>query len=235
MAVRRRSDTFRVRVRGPLACFTRPEFHVERVSYEVITPSAARGVLSAIHWKPAFDWVVTGIWVLAPVKFIGFKRNEIAARVSTHSVAQWAQGKVATPYFTDHRDSRHQCHTLALRDVDYVIEAHFETTPIGHAGHTVPKHTKTFTHRLEMGRTFHQPYLGCREFAADVEPAPAVFESRLPAEWRNRDLGLMLYDMEFGAAIRPWFYRPRIDGAGRIEVKPPASSPFVAVHLEDSR
>lgn len=233
MAGRRRSDTFRVRVRGPLACFTRPEFHVERVSYEVITPSAARGVLSALHWKPAFDWVVTGIWVLAPVRFIGFKRNEIARRVPTASAARWSQGEPAPAYFTD--ADRQQCHTLALRDVDYVIEAHFETTPIGHGGHTVSKHTATFTRRLELGQTFHQPYLGCREFAADVEPAPTVFESRLPAEWRDRDLGLMLYDMEFGTTIRPWFYRPRIDGVGHISVKPPAGSPFAAVYLENGR
>lgn len=218
MAARRRSDTFRVRVRGPLACFTRPEFHVERVSYEVITPSAARGILQAIHWKPAFEWVVTGIWVLAPVKFIGFKRNEVARRVPTSSAVRWAQGEPAPAYFAD--ADRQQCHTLALRDVDYVIEAHFETTPIGHAGHTVPKHTSTFTRRLELGRTFYQPYLGCREFAADVEPAPAVIESRLPPEWRNRDLGFMLHDLEYGRRIVPRFFRAVIDADGRIPVPP---------------
>src|SRR5947209_11549439 len=111
MTPRRCTETFRVRVRGALACFTRPEFHVERVSYEVMTPSAARGVLEAVHWKPAIRWVVTAIHVLAPVKFISFERNEVAGRASRQ------RGPVLV------EDDRQQRNTVALRDVDFVIEA----------------------------------------------------------------------------------------------------------------
>src|SRR4051794_17310365 len=123
MSGRRCAETFKVRVRGELACFTRPEFHVERVSYEVMTPSAARGVLEAIHWKPAIRWVVTAIHVLAPVKFVAFKRNEVSKRVSTDTVKTAMRGSPLPTYFAD--DDRQQRNTLALRDVDYGIEVHF--------------------------------------------------------------------------------------------------------------
>ncbi len=218
MTPRRSDETFRVRVRGSLACFTRPEFHVERVSYEVITPSAARGVLEAIHWKPAIRWVVTGLTVLAPVRFTSFKRNEVSKRVPTASAERWLRGEPAPGYFTD--DDRQQRNTVALRDVDYVVEAHFVTTQKWGADDTLPKHAGMFARRLEKGQTFHQPYLGCREFAADVLPADAGLASRLPPEWRDRDLGLMLHDLEFGRRIVPRFYRARLDAAGRIAVPP---------------
>src|ERR1700722_12310910 len=105
-------ETFRARVRGALACFTRPEFKVERVSYEAMTPSAARGVLEAIHWKPGIRWVITAIHVLAPVNFIGFKRNEVAGRISTQMAARGMQGESLPQYFTD--EDRQQRNTLAL-------------------------------------------------------------------------------------------------------------------------
>lgn len=221
MTPRRCEETFRVRVRGPLACFTRPEFHVERVSYEVMTPSAARGVLEAVHWKPAVRWVVTAIHVLAPVRFVAFKRNEVSKRVSTDAARSAMRGGALPAYFAD--DDRQQRNTLALRDVDYVIEAHFVTTPRWGPQDTVPKHVETFARRLRSGQTFHQPYLGCREFAAEVEPADAVPESRLEPGWRPRELGLMLHDLEFDrpdGRIVPRFFRAAIDVAGRIEVPP---------------
>lgn len=218
MGPRRCEETFRVRVRGPLACFTRPEFHVERVSYEVMTPSAARGVLEAVHWKPAIRWVVTGIRVLAPVAFTSFRRNEVSKRVPAESARRWARGEPAPAYFAD--DDRQQRNTLALRDVDYVVEAHFVTTPRWGPDDTLPKHVETFSRRLERGQTFHQPYLGCREFAADVLPAEDGLTTRLPADWLGRDLGLMLHDLEFGPRIVPRFYRAVIDPAGRIAVPP---------------
>ncbi len=217
MAPRRCAETFRVRARGPLACFTRPEFHVERVSYEVITPSAARGVLEAVHWKPAIRWVVTGLTVLNPVAFTSFKRNEVSKRVPTASAERWARGEPVPGYFAD--DDRQQRNTLALRDVDYVIEAHFELTGKAGPDDNVGKHVDVFTRRLADGQTFHQPYLGCREFAADVEPAPAELASKLPAGWKDRDLGLMLHDLEFGKRIVPRFYRARLVN-GRIAVPP---------------
>jgi CRISPR-associated protein Cas5d len=208
-------ETFKVRVRGPLACFTRPEFKVERVSYEVMTPSAARGVLEAIHWKPAIRWVVTAIHVLAPVRFISFKRNEVANRASSQRGKRVMSGD---PYFVE--EDRQQRNTVALRDVDYVIEAHFVMTPKWGPEDAIPKHVEMVTRRLEKGQTFHQPYLGCREFAAVVEPVGEFPDCKLPPEWRNRHLGLMLHDLEFGPRILPRFFAAKIDEAGKIEVPP---------------
>src|ERR1700733_9129062 len=106
-------ETFRVRMRGELACFTRPEFKVERVSYEVMTPSAARGVLEAVHWKPAIRWVITGIRVLAPIQFFSFRRNEVNSRVSVRNVLQAMKGEPLADYFAD--EDRAQRNTVALR------------------------------------------------------------------------------------------------------------------------
>jgi CRISPR-associated protein Cas5d len=211
----RSRETFRVRVRGPLACFTRPEFKVERVSYEVMTPSAARGVLEAIHWKPAIRWVVTAIHVLAPVRFISFKRNEVASRASCQRGRRALAGE---PFLVE--EDRQQRNTVALRDVDYVVEAHFKTTPRWGPEDTLAKHAEMVTRRLAKGQTFSQPYLGCREFAAEVEPVEELPECKLPPEWRDRDLGLMLHDLEFGPRIVPRFFTARIDAAGRMAVPP---------------
>lgn len=203
-----RSPTFRVRVRGPLACFTRPEFKVERVSYEIITPSAARGILEAIHWKPAIHWVVTRIHVLAPIKFTSFRRNEVNSRVSVRNVLQAMRGGQFPSYFAD--EDRAQRNTMALRDVDYVIEAHFVRGEVWHDTESVAKHAAMFSRRLEKGQTFHQPYLGCREFVASVEPADDELECRLPEEQKHKDLGWMLHDLDFGPPIRPRFFRARV-------------------------
>lgn len=218
MTPRRCEESFKVRVRGELACFTRPEFHVERVSYEVMTPSAARGVLEAIHWKPAIRWVVTAIHVLAPVKFISFKRNEVSKRVSANAARSGMRGEPVPPYFAD--DDRQQRNTLALRDVDYVVEAHFVTTPKWGPDDTIPKHVETFARRLKGGQTFHQPYLGCREFAAAVGPVDAIPSTNLESNWLPRDLGLMLHDLEFGPRIVPRFFRAKLDSKGKIDVPP---------------
>jgi len=212
-----RSPTFRVHVGGPLACFTRPEFKVERVSYEVLTPSAARGILEAIHWKPAIRWVVTRIHVLSPIKFIGFRRNEVNSRVSVTNILQAMKGTLFPSYFAD--EDRAQRNTVALRDVEYVIEAHFVRGEKWHDNDNVPKHADIFARRLEKGQTFHQPYLGCREFAASVEPADGPLKCRLPAEQRNKDLGWLLHDMEFGPPIRPRFFRARLE-EGVIDIPP---------------
>src|SRR5262245_7406447 len=168
----RSKETFRVRVRGPLACFTRPEFKVERVSYEVMTPSAARGVLEAMYWKPPIRWVVTAIHVLAPVRFESFKRNEVGGRPPVDTAEEGMSCKPVKPDFAD--ADRQQRNTLALREVDYVIEAHFEATGKWEPDDTVAKHVAIFTRRLALGQTYHQPYLGCREFAAEVEPVTEV-------------------------------------------------------------
>jgi CRISPR-associated protein Cas5d len=181
-----RSPTYRVRVRGPYACFTRPELKVERVSYEVMTPSAARGVLDAILWKPAIQWVVERIHVLAPIRFSAVRRNEVNSRLS-------ARGDVAH-YYAD--EDRAQRNTILLTDVDYVIEAHFRMTTNAGPDDNMQKFEQMFTRRLAKGQSFHAPYLGCREFAARFEPAPDHWE--VPRELQERrDLGMMLLDLDF--------------------------------------
>src|SRR5262249_8176507 len=152
-------------------------------------------------------WVVTAIHVLAPVRFISFKRNEVAGRASPK------RGPVVV------EEDRQQRNTVALRDVDYVIEAHFIQTPRWGPDDTMAKHVEVAKRRLERGLPFPQPSLGCREFAAEVDPVAEVPECRLPPEWRDRHLGLMLHDLEFGEQIVPRFFAAEIKG-GRIAVPP---------------
>ncbi|MFY1829512.1 type I-C CRISPR-associated protein Cas5c [Myxococcus fulvus] len=193
------SKRFRVRARGPVACFTRPEMKAERVSYEVMTPSAARGVLEAILWKPAIRWQVHEIAVLAPVRWTSFRRNEVNSRAVV--------GKF--DYAAD--EDRAQRNTVALRDVDYAITASFSLVA-GKAGaeDNVRKFEEMFERRLEKGQFFHAPYLGCREFAARVEP---MVEDVRPVdlEVERRPLGLVFYDFEFGEATRPLFFDAYLD------------------------
>lgn len=228
----KQSETFQVRVRGPLACFTRPEFKVERVSYEVMTPSAARGILEAVHWKPAIRWVVTAIRVLQPIRFSSFRRNEVSSRVSIKNVLQAMKGSPLNDYFAD--EDRAQRNTVALRDVDYIVEAHFVPGPQWHASENFAKHSEMFLRRLEKGQTFHQPYLGCREFAAIVEPAPSPWPDELPSEQRDKDLGLMLHDLDFGPRIAPRFFHARLaDGILRVPLFEPGVAPDHVVAMED--
>jgi CRISPR-associated protein Cas5d len=167
----------------------------------VITPSAARGVLEAIYWKPAIRWVITKIHILREPRFISFKRNEISQRAS--------QDKE----FIKVEDTRQQRNTIALRDVDYVIEAHFVFDPKLAPNDNIAKHVGIIQRRFAKGQTFHQPYLGCREFAAEVVSIRNDAEmppSHLPDNWRNRKLGLMLHDLEFGSTNRPRFFNAEI-------------------------
>lgn len=206
-----------VRVRGEIACFTRPEMKVERVSYEVITPSAARGVLEAILWKPAIAWVVRRIHVLAPVRWTSFKRNEVTGKIATGAVRSAMRGGTS-PAPIAIEEARAQRHTLALRDVDYVIEAGFRLVAAKAEPEDTPvKFIEMFRRRLEKGQCFRTPYLGCREFPARVESAPERF-SAVP---ETRDLGWMLHDIEFrtDAANLPHFFQARLV-AGTIDVPP---------------
>jgi len=179
-----RTEPLRVRVSGPLACFSRPELKVERVSYQVMTPSAARGVLEAILWKPAIRWHVRRIWVLQPIRWTAFKRNEVGSRMS-----------LASTLVVD--DDRQQRHTLALSDVDYVIEAEFAFTSQRGPDDVPTKFVEMFARRVEKGQCFHRPYLGCREFAADFGPAPEVPPTAPDLRDTTADLGQMLLDIDY--------------------------------------
>jgi CRISPR-associated protein Cas5d len=192
-----RSRSFSVLISGPLALFTRPEMKAERVSYEVITPSAARGILEAILWKPAIRWVVTEIAVLSDIRWTSFRRNEVRSRLSPRNRG---------PYFAD--EDREQRNTVALRDVRYRISAHLELTPKASAEEHAVKFEEMFERRLEKGQHFHQPYLGCREMAADVAPASGA----LAPIALTKPLGLMFYDFEYSKnAVKPLFFEARLE------------------------
>jgi CRISPR-associated protein Cas5d len=188
---------------GDLASFNRPEMKVERVSYEVMTPSAARGVLEAIYWKPQFRWVVDRIHVLNPIRFTHVRRNEISSKIpakgktGVQAVMKTREGKLGI-VVEEHRQQRAG---MILRDVCYGIEAHVEVVDPTESDGTVldapeAKHLEAFKRRAEKGQYFHHPYLGSREFPADFELAEAF--PACPDELRReRDLGFMLHDITF--------------------------------------
>lgn len=175
-----------VKVWGNMACFTRPEMKVERVSYEVMPPSAARGILEAIFWKPEFQWRVREIWVLNPIRHFSILRNEMTSRQSERSDA--AKGG---HYYADVGKNRAQRHTLALKDVAYVIRAEQKLAP--HTTDPLIKYREQFLRRVKKGQYFHHPYLGCREFPAHFGP---LDDSEKPITLSD-DLGLLLFDMDY--------------------------------------
>jgi CRISPR-associated protein Cas5d len=224
---------FCIEASGPYACFTRPEMKVERVSYDVITPSAARAIFEAILWKPAITWVVSRIEVLSPIRWISVRRNEV--------------GKVASPRTEgiSIEEDRQQRAGLLLRDVKYRLHAHFEFLPTekrppamnpvpdqlidpGEAeehrkpdirpDETEAKYAAMFERRARKGQCFHRPYLGCREFAAHVLLVDPENGPSAPIP-ETRDLGWMLYDLDFTnpSDPRPLFFRPQMI-AGVVDV-----------------
>lgn len=210
----------KLHVWGDYACFTRPEMKVERVSYDVITPSAARGILEAIHWKPAIRWVVDRIHVLKPIRFETLRRNEVGHKIP-EAKARAAMRRGSTEgLFMLVDDDRQQRAATVLREVAYVIEAHFELTDKAQADDTEAKHLSMFNRRAARGQCFHRPCLGVREFPADfapVEGEPPV--GVLPPDDRDRDLGWMLHDIDYANDMTPRFFRAVMKG-GVITVPP---------------
>jgi len=200
----------RLHVWGERACFTRPELKVERVSYDVITPLAARGMLEAIHWKPAIRWHVDRIHVLKPIRFQSIRRNEQGANAGAANAA--GKMKRATTgaggLLVD--ENRPQCATLALIDVAYVIEAHFTMTDKAGPEDSAAKHISMFNRRAEQGQCFHRPCLGTREFDAEFALVPddaAMPSCELAADKRDADFGWMLHDIDFANGHTSHFYR----------------------------
>ncbi len=225
-----------VKVWGDYACFTRPELKVERMSYPIMTPSAARGVLDAILFKkktdartgqvePAFHWHIRRITALRPwwlnghapdrPQFASFRRNEIQGKIAPRTVTGWIkEPQTFEPYLVDSagRDSaggqnRTQRNTLALRDVAYLIQASIDMAEFD-ANDPPMKYREMFHRRVEKGQCFHRPYLGCREFACDFA---APDGSEKPLDW-DEELGLMLYDIRFGpdGENRPGFFKATV-------------------------
>jgi CRISPR-associated protein Cas5d len=172
---------------GDFACFTRPDMKVERVSYSVITPSAARGMLEAIHWKPEFRWQIREIQVLKPIKHYSILRNEINSKAAISTVKKWIKNNGA--FFAE--EDRAQRHTLALRDVAYIIKADIVLNE--NADANIAKYRDIFRRRVKKGQCYHPPYFGCREFSASFGE-PEGDEVPIPVD---DDLGLMLFDMDF--------------------------------------
>jgi CRISPR-associated protein Cas5d len=199
-------------VRGEFACFTRPEMKVERVSYDVITPSAARAIFEAILWKPAICWRVRRIEVLAPIRWINLRRNEVASVISTRNVE--SAMRAGTGHLALYiEDERQQRAGLFLRDVAYRLHAELTLQPNAPPGETLIKYQEMFERRAAKGQCVNQPYLGCREFAAafrlvtdlSAEPPPIA---------ETRDLGFMLHDLDFSnpADPAPRFFRAQLTG-----------------------
>jgi len=193
-----------VKVWGELACFTRPEMKVERVSYPVMTPSAARGVLEAVYWKPQFRWLVREIVVLREPAFISILRNEVNSRASERRAR--SQIEHGAGYYAE--EDRAQRHTLALRDVAYVIRADVGVGP--GVTESPAKFRDQFRRRVKRGQSFAQPYLGCREFAAWFgEP----LGDEKPID-RTEELGSMLFDIDYAAGEQgrgtPLFFSARM-------------------------
>lgn len=200
---------------GEWALFTRPEMKVERVSYDAMTPSAARGVLEAIYWKPEIRWVVDRITVLKPIRFTSIRRNELSEKISEPSVAKAMKAGKGNLGISI-TDTREQRATLLLRDVGYVIEAHFD---IQSGPENAAKHLDQFNRRARRGACFTRPYLGCREFAADfvLLEADADEPERDVSLNGERDLGWMLHDIDFGRNKEARFFRATMRD-GVIEV-----------------
>lgn len=220
---------FCLEVWGPMACFTRPELKVERVSYDVITPSAARAIFEAVFWKPAIHWQVTKIEVLNPIKWASIRRNEVGALASKN------------PIYVE--DKRQQKNTLLLKDVRYRIWAKLEFIPKWKRKETInpaidaeerdmlrkdenpAKYNAMFERRASKGQCFNQPYLGTRECSASFKLVNTEADELSEAIPDSRDLGIMLYDMDFDADLQnppALFYRAKMENG--VIIVPPKDS-----------
>lgn len=197
-------------VSGDFACFTRPEMKVERVSYDVITPSAARAVFEAILWKPAIHWRVTKIEVLQPILWISLRRNEVGAVVPVGSV-KTAMNRGAGDLALYVEEERQQRAGLFLRDVAYRLHADLDVQANAGDNNPPAKFWEMFERRAGKGQCVNQPYLGCREFACDFRLVDKTADKTAPID-ETRDLGWMLYDMDFAVAAdpKPRFFRAEL-------------------------
>ncbi len=205
----------KLKIWGKHACFTRPEMRVERVSYDAITPTAAKGVIESIYWKPAIKWFVDRIHVINRINFVSFKRNEVNKKVTSRDIENAKNNKEC---YIDTDKVRVQRNSLVLQDVFYIIEAHFEET--GEEESHPEKHYNAFLRRARKGQCFNQPYMGCREFPAffelleDNEEVPESYYSG-----QEIDLGWMLREINY-KDMSPCFFRANMkDGVIEIPQK----------------
>lgn len=197
----------RVRVWGDLALFSRPEMKVERCSYDVITPSAARGLLEAVYWHPGMCWKIDKIYVRKPIQFTSVRRNEVKNKVQASSALNVINGGEKPLYICSKEDIVQRA-AILLRDVEYIIEAHFEMTDKANSTDNPGKFKDIIMRRIRRGECYHMPYFGCREFPANFE----LFEEEkisTPYDGQEKDLGYMLYDFDYSDSqdIKPMFFR----------------------------
>ena len=213
-------------VTGDYACFTRGELKAERVSYDVITPSAARGIVEAILWKPQIAWCITEIRVLKEIGFTSLARNEVSRKLGLRALREAQASGDLRPLATDITQHRVQRRARILRDVSYVIQPAFRLTAQAGPGDLPTKYQQMFQRRARRGQCFHQPYLGCREFPAAFEVADPLPVSPLRG---TNYYGWMLYDMDFAdpSTPQPRFYQVTMQD-GVIRVPPPDSAEVCA-------
>lgn len=198
----------KVKVWGEYALFSRPEMKVERCSYDVMTPSAARGILEAIYWHPGMKWIIDKIYVVKPIRFTSVRRNEVKSKVLASSVLQAYNGADKSLYISTKSDIVQRA-SLLLCDVEYVIDAHFEMTSKANETDNPGKFKDIIMRRLRKGECFHMPYFGCREFPANFS---LWEEEKIRTAYDDiweKDLGFMLYDMDYSDKenIQPMFFR----------------------------
>ena len=193
---------------GEYALFSRPELKTERVSYDVITPSAARGLLESVYWHPGMKILIDRIYVLNKIQFTSVRRNEVKSKASLQKIKSMMAGGPA-PMIVTSNDIMQRASTV-LRDVHYVIDAHFEMTDRAAPGDNEGKFADILRRRIEKGQAYSQPYFGCREFPAQFREWKG---GSVPTSGESKDLGLMLYDMDYSDPqnIRPLFFMARLD------------------------
>lgn len=199
--------SIKMEVWGEYACFTRPEMKVERVSYDVPTPSAARGMVESVYYHPGLKWHVDKIYVCKPIRFTNILRNEVASKISARNVLTEANGKKRS--YIDRNADIQQRATTMLRNVHYVIEAHFEMTDKANPSDNPGKFQDIVKRRLRSGQAYMQPYLGCRECTAHFR----LWEGGdIPTIDETRDLGYMLFDLDYSDPenIQPMFFRAQM-------------------------
>ena len=185
-----------LRVWGDYACFTRPEMKIERVSYDVITPSSSRGIFESIHWKPAIRWVIDEIYIVKPIKFTTILRNEVSKdKIISEQSIKKSMKNMDEAFYIDTNKARQQKNSMVLKDVEYVINAHFEMTKYAGDTDDEKKHYNIFLRRARNGECFYQPYLGCREFSCNFELLEN--DNSINPINETKDLGWMLYDIDF--------------------------------------
>lgn len=191
---------------GDYALFSRPELKVERYSYDVMIPSAARGILEAIYWHPGMRWVIDKIYVKNPIKFTNFRRNEVKSKISMSSVLQVYNG-AKKPLYLNTQEDIVQRASVVLSNVSYVIEAHFVMTENANETDNPGKFTDIIKRRARDGKCYHTPYFGCREFPAHFRLCEDEKIHTAYDDIPERDLGIMLYDIDYRNDMQPMFFR----------------------------